>query len=62
MTGIVKTLKKSKFIEPLFYLQKSRNVRRYRMFKIASKYFDLLDNKMIEAFVDADIDKLFAVF
>lgn len=31
-------------------------------FKIASKYFELINHKMVEAFYDVDIDKLFAIF
>ena len=31
-------------------------------FEIASKYFSLIDYKMVKAFYSADIDKLFAVF
>ena len=31
-------------------------------FQIASKYFDLVEHKMVKAFYPADIDKLFAVF
>ena len=31
-------------------------------FRMASKYFDLIDYKMISAFYPADIDKLFAIF
>jgi len=31
-------------------------------FKIASKYFELVDHKMVRAFFDVDIDKLFAIF
>ena len=33
-----------------------------RKFKIAGKYFELVDYKMVSAFYSADIDKLFAVF
>lgn len=31
-------------------------------FKVAGKYFELLDYKMVAAFYSADIDKLFAIF
>jgi len=31
-------------------------------FKIASKYFKLVDHKMVKAFYPADIDKLFVIF
>lgn len=31
-------------------------------FKIASRYFELVDHKMVRSFYDVDIDKLFAIF